>query len=196
MVAFFGVFWSVARADSATDPVFKIGKGTTSVVLKSDSFSFSLAAGTTGAVTFDFINFTGALIGQLDLNGPGGFTFSCDNTGDPYFNSCSPTKTTPGPVTIAFLGLDTTHLGIPTATSVSGDCDNDAEDQQPGDLDSCVPNVPLSDFTVTVNVGTAPLGSRLNIAGTLVPAPEPSTLILVFAAGLGFLAAKRIGFAL
>ena len=196
VVAFMALTCSLALADDAQDPVFKIGTGTKSVVLTTDSFSFTLAQGTTGAVTFDFINFTGALISELDLNGPGGFTFSCDNTGDPYFNSCSPTSTTLGPTTISFSGLDGNHLGIPFATKVSGDCDNDLEDQQSGDENSCTPDVALSDFTVTVNVGSTRLGSALTIGGDLVPAPEPSVLILLLAAGMGFLAVKRFGFAL
>lgn len=196
MVAFMAATCSLALADSSTDPVFKIGTGTKSVVLYTDTFNLSIAKGTTGAVTFDFINFTGALISQLDLNGPGGFTFSCDNTSDPYFNSCSPTSSTAGPVTIAFSGLDATHLGIPTATSVSGDCDNEQEDQKPGDEGSCTPNVALSDFTVTVNIGSTPLSGPLNVAGTLVPAPEPSVLVLLLAAGLGLFVTKRLGFAL
>ena len=194
VVAFMALTCSLAFADDAQDPVFKIGTGSKSVVLTSDSFSFTLAKGTTGAVTFDFINFTGALISELDLNGPGGFTFSCDNTGDPYFNSCSPTSTTLGPTTISFSGLDGNHLGIPTATSVKGDCDNDEEDDRPGDENSCTPDVALSDFTVTVNVGSTRLGSALTIGGDLVPAAEPSVLVLLLAAGMGFLAIKRFGF--
>lgn len=196
VVACMALFCSLAYADDATDPVFKIGTGSKSVVLTTDSFSFTLAQGTSGAVTFDFINFTGALIGELDLNGPGGFTFSCDNTGDPYFNTCSPTSATAGPTTIKFFGLDGNHLGIPFATSVEGDCDNDAEDQQSGDENSCTANVALSDFTVTVNVGSTRLTAPLTIGGDLVPSPEPSVLALLLAAGLGFLALKRFRFAL
>jgi hypothetical protein len=195
VVAFVGLTCSMAFADDAQDPVFKIGTGSKSVVLTSDSFSFTLAKGTVGAVTFDFINFTGAVIGELDLNGPGGFTFSCDNTADPYFNTCSPTSATAGPTTISFFGLDGNHLGIPFATKVSGDCDNDFEDQQAGDENSCTPDVALSDFTVTVNVGSTRLGSALTIGGDLVPSPEPSVLVMLLAAGLGFFALRRFGFA-
>jgi hypothetical protein len=195
VVAFMALTCSLAFADDAQDPVFKIGTGSKSVVLTSDSFSFTLAKGTTGAVTFDFINFTGALISELDLSAPAGFTYSCDNTGDPYFNTCSPTTTTQGQATILkFFGLDGNHLGIPFATKVSGDCDNDEEDDRPGDENSCTPDVALSDFTVTVNVGSTGLGSALTIGGDLVPAAEPSVLVLLLAAGMGFLAIKRFGF--
>jgi hypothetical protein len=191
VVAFMALTCSLAYADGATDPVFKIGTGSKSEVLTSDIFSFSLAKGTTGAVTFDFINFTGALISELDLAAPGGFTYSCDNTADPYFNSCSPTSTTSGPVTISFFGLDATHLGIPTATHIFGSCDNDGDDDSD---DACTPDVALSDFTITINVGSTPLSGPLKVQGTLVPSPEPSTVILILAAGLGFLAVKRFGF--
>jgi hypothetical protein len=187
LVAFFGIFSTVALADSANDPVFKLGGGGGSEVLTSDSFSFTVnqSDAVNGFVSFDFINDTGALIQELDLLAPGGFVFSCDNAGDPYFNACSPTSPTPGPTTLSFFGVDETHPGIPTATEVF--C--------PEESNNCTADVAASDFLITVGVSDMPVGSSFSVEGTLVPAAEPSTLLMVLAAGLGFLVVKRSGFA-
>src|ERR1700675_1714242 len=163
---------SVALADG-TDPVFKLGPGGGSTVLTSDTFSFTVnqADAVAGFVSFDFINFTGATIAQLNLDAPSGFLFSCDNTGDPYFNTCTPTAATAGPTTISFFGLDEGHPGIPTATEVF--C--------PEESSNCTADNPLSDFMITVGVADMPVGSSFDVKGTLVPisAAEPSTLLMV-----------------
>lgn len=192
LIAFFGICCSVALADG-TDPVFKLGGGGGSIPLTSDTFSFTVsqADAVNGFVSFDFINFTGAVIQELDLLAPGGFVFSCDNTGDPYFNACAPTTPTPGPTTISFLGLDEAHAGIPTATHVF--CGDDGEFEE-GPI-NCTADVPASDFLITVGVADMPTGSSFDVTGKLIPAAEPSTLLMVLAAGLGFLAVKRSGFA-
>jgi hypothetical protein len=192
LVALLGITCSVALADG-TDPVFKLGGGGGSTPLTSDTFSFTVnqADAVAGFVSFDFINFTGATIQELDLLAPGGFSYRCDNTSlppDPYFNNCSPQTLTAGPTTISFFGLDATHPGIATATQVF--CIEESN--------NCTADNPASDFMITVGVADMPVGSSFLVKGTLVPVstPEPSILLLVLAAGLGFLAVKRSGFAI
>lgn len=198
-VVFFAFSCSVALAD-ATDPVFKLGGGGNSEVLTSDTFAFSVNPNqefscnvTDVCVSLDFINFTGATIIKLNLLAPAGFTYSCDNTVDPYFTSCSPHTATAGPTTISFFGLDATHLGIQTAHKIFGECDGDDDEE-----DSCTAdNGALSDFNLTIDLGLpGVITHAFTVQGTLIPAAEPGTLVLVFAAGLGFLALKRSGFAL
>jgi hypothetical protein len=196
LVAFIALTCSVAMADG-TDPVFKLSGGGGSEVLTTFTFSFTVdpanefTCGSDVCVSLDFINFTHTTIGQLNLNAPAGFTFSCNPTGDPYFNNCSPQTATPGPTTISFFGLDATHPGILSANSVSG-CgfDNDEEVVCTAD------NGSASDFLINIDLG-APgvITQSFTVGGVLIPAPEPGTLVLVLAAGLGFVALKRSGFA-
>jgi hypothetical protein len=189
MVAFLGISCSVALADGV-DPVFKLGGGGASTPLTSDTFSFTVnqADAVAGFVSFDFINFTGATIVQLNLDAPSGFLFSCDNTGDPYFTTCSPTTATAGPTTLSFFGLDEIHTGIPTANHVF--CGDGEFVEGPP---NCTADVPTSDFTITVGVADMPMGSSFDVTGHLIPAAEPATLLMVLAGGLGFLALKRSG---
>ncbi len=189
MVAFLGISCSVALADGV-DPVFKLGGGGASTPLTSDTFSFTVnqADAVAGFVSFDFINFTGATIVQLNLDAPAGFLFSCDNTGDPYFTTCSPTTATAGPTTLSFFGLDAIHTGIPTANHVF--CGEEEFEEGPP---NCTADVPASDFTITVGVADMPTGSSFDVTGHLIPAAEPATLLMVLAGGLGFLALKRSG---
>ena len=190
-VAFLGISCSVALADGV-DPVFKLGGGGASTPLTSDTFSFTVnqADAVAGFVSFDFINFTGATIVQLNLDAPAGFLFSCDNTGDPYFTTCSPTTATAGPTTLSFFGLDAIHTGIPTATRVF--CGEEFEEFEEGPP-NCTADVRASDFTITVGVADMPTGSSFDVTGHLIPAAEPATLLMVLAGGLGFLALKRSG---
>jgi len=191
LVAFFGISCSVALADGV-DPVFKLGPGGASINLTSDTFSFTVskADATIGILNFDFINSTGAVIQELDLfANSSAFLFSCDPTGNPYFNNCSPQSPTGGPTTLKFLGFDETHHGIPNAAAV--ECDGPTHcTVEEGD--------PNSDFIITVAVADMPVGSSFDVTGTLVPvsAPEPSTMLLLLAAGLGFLVVKRSAFAI
>jgi hypothetical protein len=205
LVAFFGISCSVALADG-TDPVFKLGPGGGSVDLTSNTFSFTVSESqaSAGLVFLEFINHTGAVIQELDLFAPATTTpnssfpdgialsFACDNSvPNTYFNNCSPQTLTAGPTTVSFFGLDEGHHGIPTATSVS--C--------PEGPNSCfvTGGDPTSDFGITVNVAELPTGwGSFDVQGTFVPmsTAEPSTLLLVLAAGLGFLVVKRSGFAI
>src|SRR6266403_3849567 len=191
MVAFLGISCSVALADGV-DPVFKLGGGGASTPLTSDTFSFTVnqADAVAGFVSFDFINFTGATIVQLNLDAPAGFLFSCDNTGDPYFTTCSPTTATAGSTTLSFFGLDAIHTGIPTANHVF--CGDDEIEEEEGPP-HCTADVRASDFTITVGVADMPAGSSFDVTGHLIPAAEPATLLMVLAGGLGFLALKRSG---
>ncbi len=199
LVAFFGISCSVALADSTNDPVFKLGGGGGSEVLTSDNFTFTVNPANEFScndgdvcVSLDFINFTHATVGELNLGAPAGFNFSCDPSGDPYFNNCTPQESTPGPTTISFFGLDETHPGILSANSISGSCDNDNDDDAD---DNCfADNGSASDFLINIDLGLpGAITSPFSVQGTLVPAPESGTLLLVLAGGLGFLAVKRSG---
>ena len=186
LAAFMGISCSAALADGV-DPVFKLGPGGASIDLTSNTFSFTVnqADAVAGFVSFDFINSTGAVIQELDLfANSSAFLFSCDPTGNPYFNNCSPQSPTGGPTTVSFFGLDEGHGGIPNATEVS--CDGPTHC-------SVVEGDPNSDFIITVAVADMPVGTSFDVTGTLVPVstPEPSTILLLLAAGLGFLLVKR-----
>ena len=187
-----------------TDPVFKLSGGGSSNVLTSDTFTFTVdpaqefTCGADVCVSLDFINFTGASVTQLNLNAPAGFTFSCDPSTDPYFNNCSPQTATPGPTTISFFGIDATHPGILSAGSVTcGDEDDaDGPDDDSDDTNCTADNGSASDFDITIDLGVkGAITTPFSVDGALVPAAEPGTLVLVFAAGLGFLALKRSGLA-
>jgi hypothetical protein len=188
-----------------TDPVFKLSGGGGSEVLTTFTFSFTVDPAQEFScndgdvcVSLDFINFTHKTIGELDLHAPGGFTFSCDPSGDPYFNNCSPQTPTPGPTTLSFFGLDATHPGILSAGSVvcGNDDDADGPDNDSDDTNCTADNGSASDFLINVDLGApGAVTSSFNVGGVLVPAPEPGTLVLILAAGLGFVARKRFGFA-
>ena len=193
---------SAAMADG-TDPVFKLSGGGGSEVLTSDTFSFTVnpaqevACGADVCVNLDFINFTGATIVQLNLLAPAGFTFSCNPADDPYFDNCSPQTATPGPTTISFFGV-TSHPGILSAGSVTCGDEDDLEgpDNDSDDTECTADNGKLSDFNIQIDLGAAgAITQSFTVGGLLVPAPEPGTLMLVLAAGLGFVALKRSSFA-
>jgi hypothetical protein len=203
LVALIALTCSVAIADG-TDPVFKLAGGGHSKVLKTFTFSFTVDPAQELScndgdvcVSLDFINFTHTTIGQLNLNAPAGFTFSCDPnlTVDPYFNNCSPQTATQGPTTISFFGLDATHPGILSAGSVNCDGDNQGDNNDQGD-ECTANNGSASDFNIQIDLGVkGAITSPFSVQGVLIPAAEPGTLVLVFAAGLGFLALKRSGLA-
>lgn len=196
---------SVAMADG-TDPVFKLSGGGGSEVLTTFTFSFTVDPTKEFScndgdvcVSLDFINFTHTTIGELDLNAPAGFTFSCDPTGDPYFNNCTPQSPTPGPTTLSFFGLDATHPGILSAGSVTCADEDDAEgpDGDSDDTSCTADNGSASDFLINIDLGApGAVTQSFTVGGTLIPSPEPGTLVLVLAAGLGFVALKRSGFAI
>lgn len=179
-------FCSVAKADSTgNDPKMKLGPGGGSIVLQQDNFSFNFTKtdATQTSVTFDFINATQATIVMMDLNVSGsGLAFSCDNSIDPYFNSCSPTQSTAGPTTISYFGLDATHLGIPSASLVI--CEN--YPAQP-----CQTVIPeASDFALTVDVTDMQVGQSFGAQGLLI-APEPASVLLIVAGAILFAFWKR-----
>jgi hypothetical protein len=202
LVAFFGIFSTVALADSTNDPVFKLGGGGGSEVLTTDTFTFTVnpmneVSCNDGheCVSFDFINFTHATVGALNFVAPATFSYSCDPSGDPYFNNCtpqSPSTIGTGTTTISFFGLDDTHPGILSANSISGSCDNDNDNDAD---DNCIAdNGSASDFLITIDLGIqGAITTPFSVQGTMVPAPESGTLLLVLAGGLGFLALKRSG---
>lgn len=178
---------SLAMADSV-DPVAKLGGGGGSIVLTQlNDPNFTGSFTQTGGVTtvlFDFINDTGFTVGavNLDVTDNTLLTFSIDNTGDPYFNSFSPTSPTtlspPDHLTLSWFGMDATHLGIPPATSVS--C-----------IEGCFSSPPLSDFLFTFTVADVPLNGSFAFTGTLSAVPEPPALLLVLTGGVLLLFLKR-----
>jgi hypothetical protein len=189
-----------------TDPVFKLAGGGHSKVLNTFTFSFTVDPAKELScndgdvcVSLDFINFTHTTIGQLNLNAPGPFTYSCDPTGDPYFNNCTPqSPAQTGPTTLSFFGLDATHPGILSAGSVTCGDEDDAEgpDDDSDDTNCTANNGSASDFLINIDLGLpGAIKDSFTVQGVLVPAAEPGTLVLVFAAGLGFLALKRSGLA-
>lgn len=199
LFAVLGISCTVALADG-TDPVMKLGGGGASTPLTGFTFSFNFTKTSSAqtTATFDFINNTGATIGEVDLLATGtGLGFSCDNTDDVYFNTCTPTETTASPVNIRYFGLDDTHFGIPFATTVT--CDEDGEEVErfvDEDNQSCTAVPLLSDFKFTVNVTDMSVGQSFTADGTLVPTPETGTMVLTLAGGLLFLLYKRAGFAI
>jgi len=187
-----------------TDPVFKLSGGGGSDVLTSDSFTFTvdpaqeITCGSDVCVSLDFINFTGATVTKLNLFADAAFTFSCDPTGNPYFNNCTPQSPTGGPTLLSFFGTDATHPGILSAGSVTcgNEDDGDGIDGDSDDTNCTANNGSKSDFNIIIDLGTkGAITSPFTVDGTLIPAAEPGTLVLVFAAGLGFLALKRSGLA-
>lgn len=196
LVAFAGLFSSVALADG-TDPVMKLGGGGTSEVLTTDTFSFSFTQTNPPQSSFfiDFINNTGQNIIALDLliTGSTGLVFSCDNTIDPYFTGCSTSLQDNGQYLIVFSGLDETHLGIPFATSVV--CSDGEIGFEDDGGSTCTATPILSDFGITVGVTDMAPGQNFSVAGTMI-APEPSSLAMVLAGGLLFLLYRRTRFAI
>lgn len=198
VVAFLGIFSSVALADG-TDPVMKLGGGGTSEVLTTDSFSFSFTQTNPPQSSFfiDFINNTGQNVIALDLliTGSTGLVFSCDNSIDPYFTGCSTTLQDNGQYLMVFSGLNETHLGIPFATKVVCEDGEDGFEDEDGGASTCSATPILSDFGITVGVTDMAPGQSFSVAGTMI-APEPSSLIMVLAGGLLFLLVRRTGFAI
>jgi hypothetical protein len=195
LVALFGFTCSVALADG-TDPVMKLGGGTNSEVLTTNTFSFSFTQTSPPqtSIFVDFINDTHTLITELDLliTGSPGLVFSCDNTIDPYFAHCGTSVLQSGQYDISFFGLDASHHGIPFAVEV--ECDDGSEELLDEGTTDCEAKPALSDFGITVAVGDMTAGQSFTAAGTLV-APEPSSLVLLFVGGLLFLLYRRTAFA-
>jgi hypothetical protein len=195
LIAFFGISCSVTLADGV-DPVMKLGGGTHSEVLTTNTFSFSFTQTTPPqtSIFVDFINNTHKLITELDLliTGSTGLVFSCDNTIDPYFAHCGTSVLQTGQFDITFFGLDASHHGIPFAVEV--ECDDGSEELEDEGSTDCEAKPALSDFGITVDVGDMTAGQSFTAVGTLV-APEPSSLVLLFVGGFLFLLYRRTAFA-
>jgi hypothetical protein len=182
-----GLMSSAAMADGVDPQVKLIGGGTSTGLfsLNDPNFSFTVYGGTSPQ-NFDFINATGQLVGEVDLlvsllaQTPA-LTFTVDPS-NPYFTNATVTTLDTGQTLIRFFGLNTGELGyggLPFATDLPSpdSCDG---------VHSCFTNTPGADFIVqfadnpgTTDLSTLPSTEGFNVVGTLVAAPEPSTMLLV-----------------
>lgn len=195
-----GLVASVARAD-AIDPRVKLqgGGGSTGLFSLNDpNFSFTVNGGTSPQ-TFDFINATGQLVGEVDLlitllAGTPALDFTVDPA-NPYFTNATVTTLDSGQTLIRFFGLNTGELGfggLPFATDLPSpdSCDG---------IHSCFTSTPGADFQVvfadnpgTLDLTNLPSNEGFTVQGTLVAAPEPSSILLLVAGALLLLLLKRI----
>ena len=190
-----GLMSSAAMADTI-DPQVKLigGGGSTGLFSLNDpNFAFAVYGGTSPQ-TFDFINATGQLVGEVDLlitlfsNTPA-LTFTVDPA-NPYFTDASVTTLGTGQTLIRFFGLNTSERGyggLPFATDLPnpGSCGDGVQ--------YCYTNTPGADFLVafadnpgTTDLSTLPSYEGFNVTGTLVATPEPSTMLLILV-GMGLL---------
>lgn len=192
IVILLGLSSTAALADSVPpDPTAKLGGGGGSAIVLTPSdttFSGTFTQPTGGGVTlafFDFRNATGFTAGavNLDVTDTVPLSFSTDNTGDPYFNTSSPTTPTPllpgGDLTLSWFGTDATHTGIPSATCSSHS------------FSSCTSVPSGSDFEFIFTVGDVLPGGSFSFQGTLVPMPEPPAVLLVLVGAVLFPFFKR-----
>lgn len=194
LMVLLGLSGSAALADGAVpnDPGFKVGGGGLSPVILTANDpiyagTFTKTSTTQNTVFFEFINGTGFTAGatNLDVTDNATLTFLADNTGDPYWANASPlfpgvTLSPGGHLTISFFGTDSTHPGL---ISAIGCTTND-----PG---SCTSIPSASDFFFEVSVADMAVGNRFDFTGTLVPLPEPPTILLFLAGGLLLFLLKR-----
>jgi hypothetical protein len=194
-----GLVSSAAMADTI-DPQVKLvgGGGSTGLFSLNDpNFAFAVNGGTSPQ-TFDFINATGQLVGEVDLlitlfsNTPP-LTFTVDPA-NPYFTDASVSTLTTGQTLIRFFGLNTGEFGyggLPFATDLPSpeNCDG---------IHSCFTETPGADFVVafadnpgTTDLSGLPSNEGFNVTGTLVATPEPSTMLLVLAGAVLLLLLKR-----
>jgi PEP-CTERM motif len=179
ILAFVGLSSSTALADAITDPGVKLKPppgGSTPLFTPDDpNFTLNVAAGpSTIPQLFDFINEIGRTAIGVNLNlisengsssGSFNLLFTCDNSADPYFTTCSPGLTPTKTTLISFFGLDpeASKNGIPSCIGES--CSGTA-----------------ADFEFAVINDTA---SPFILRGHLL-VPEPSTVLLLLV-GVGFL---------
>ena len=195
----FGLMASASRADGV-DPRFKLqgGGGSTGLFSLSDpNFAFTVHGGVSPQ-TFDFINATGQLVGEVDLlitllPSTPTLLFTVDPV-NPYFTNAMVTTLTTGQTLISFFGLNTGEGGfggLPFATDLPSpeSCDG---------IHSCFTDTPGADFQVVVSNNTSstdlsslPSNEGFSVAGTLVATPEPATILLVLAGGVLILLFKR-----
>jgi hypothetical protein len=191
-----GLVSSAAMADTI-DPRVKLigGGGSTGLFSLNDpNFAFAVYGGTSPQ-TFDFINATGQLVGEVDLlitlfaNTPP-LTFTVDQA-NPYFTDASVTSLVTGQTLIRFFGLNTSEFGyggLPFATDIT--CVEGAFD--------CTTTTQGADFIVsfannldTTDLSGLPTNEGFNVTGTLVATPEPSTMLLVLAGAVLLVLLKR-----
>jgi hypothetical protein len=196
----FGLIPSAARADGA-DPKVKLqgGGGSTGLFSPTDpNFSFTVYGGTSPQ-SFDFINATGQVAGEVDLlitPNPdiSGLIFTVDSPNE-YFTDASVSTLFTGQTLISFFGLNTCdgcYDGLPFATDLSSV--KDCGDGVPWD---CSTTTAGADFQVVVedtggDLLGLPSGEEVfSVTGSLVPTPEPSTILLVLVGGVLVFLSKR-----
>jgi hypothetical protein len=190
ILSILGLSSSVALANNI-DPQAKLGGGgTLLVLLTGNDPHFTGTFTQTGGILFadfEFINGTGFTAGAMNLltTDTVPLFFSTDNTGDPFFNTSSPTTPTllspGGSLTLSFFGTDATHPGIVSSTCTTPN------------VSSCTTFLLGSDFVIEFSVGDVPLNGSFTFQGTLVPisTPEPPAILLVLAGGVLFPFFKR-----
>jgi hypothetical protein len=203
-----GLSSSAALADGIPDPGFGLGGGHTTTVLTSPTdpaFAIHYLFGTTATApcspppftgtncfSTNFINDTGMTFSSIrfDITAhTAGLVFSCNNTGDPYFDNCN---TTTDPITgdpvITFFG-NTTHPGILPATSCTP--------SEGGPTTPCTGpstnegTLLLYDFAVINDVSDAQHAGDFYDAKGTATVPEPSSVLLVLAGGMLLFLFKR-----
>ncbi len=204
-----GLSSSAALADGMPDPGFGLGGGHTTTVLTSPTdpaFAIHYLFGTTvtgacgtpfntGTACFstNFINDTGMTFTSISFDitaHTAGLVFSCNNTGDPYFDTCN---TTTDPITgdpvITFSGI-TTHPGILPATSCTTQIEGPPTTPCTGPSTN-EGTLLLYDFAVINDVSDAQaIGDFYDAKGTAT-VPEPSSVLLVLAGGMLLFLCKR-----
>ena len=187
---------SAAKADGV-DPAVGLEGGSGSTALFGPTFSFTFTGTQGTSITqqnFDFINSTGSTVGEVDLLGPAfpdpgsppiltPLTYVCGPV-TAYFSTCMTTLLTSGQTLIRYFG----------GTGIPNDPNPNCVPNEVGPP-TCTPSVPAADFIIFVralngDLSSLPTADRFTVPGTLIPAPEPATLMLI-STGLGCVALIR-----
>jgi hypothetical protein len=203
-----GLSSSAALADGIPDPGFGLAGGHTTTVLTSPTdpafaIDYLFGTTTTGACgtpfntgtncfSTNFINDTGRTFTSISFDittHTPGLVFSCNNTGDPYFDTCN---TTTDPITgdpvITFSGT-TTHPGILPATSCTTQIEGPPTTPCTGPSNDS--EVLLYDFAVINDVSDAQNTGDFYHAQGSATVPEPPSVLLVLAGGMLLFLCKR-----
>jgi hypothetical protein len=204
-----GLSSSAVLADGIQDPGFGMGGGKHSIILNSPNdpaFMIDyVAGGTTPTATepcgppftddtcisstlTDFTNNTHQTFTSVSFDitsHTAGLVFSCNNAGDPYFDTCNATNPITGDPVITFSGT-TTHPGILPADSCTGT-----------EIITCTGptandgTLLLYDFLVPVDVSDALVAGDAFHARGSATVPEPPSVLLVLAGGMLLFLFKR-----
>jgi hypothetical protein len=202
-VAVLGLISTVASADSI-DPKGKLvgGGGSTGLFTLTDvNFNGTVFGDGSSKASFDFINLTGILVGEVDLlitnDSQDTLSFSADPSNH-YFTSASPITPVSvagggGTVLMKFFGLnpDAGLNGLPFSTDFScgeGEFNTNCTDYSHNGSDFSV----QFDVTDLSRLGLSPDQATFDFKGTLVAAPEPPTVVVLLAGAGLLLLLKRL----